>query len=120
MEQKTKFSILAVLVIIIIVSGAYLFKGEESANQPSFPSENSQALQKIDREINGKIRSINEKAVYVELEDGNGFAIGISSSTFVVTQGISDLGTLADLKEGQSITASVDVADNAIQILIKK
>ncbi|MFH1428475.1 MAG: hypothetical protein ABIH39_01910 [Candidatus Margulisiibacteriota bacterium] len=72
------------------------------------------------REISGRIRSFNDKAVYIEIADGKGFAANINSETPVMTEGITEPGTLVKLKPGQNITVKVDNFNTAIEILIKK
>ena len=123
MEQKIKLSILAALLIVIIAGSAYFIerkKIKDQALQPADSAQTAQTNQIIADEISGKIRSINEKAVYIELEDGKGFAANINPITLVITQGVAKPGTLVDLKTGQNVAVKVDNASNVIQILIKK
>lgn len=139
MQQKIKLAVLAALAVAIIAGSVYLIgrnKSKDQVLQPSNSAQTEQTNQAIPeqkpepantdakpdsiREISGKIRSINETAVYIELADGKGFAANINPSIPVITQGVQKIGTLVDLKAGQNVTVKVDSVNNAIEILIKK
>ena len=130
MQKKIKLSIIAALAFVIILVGVIcLNKIARNKNVPQTnltsqaileQAVNENATKGITQEISGKIRSINEKAVYIELSDGKGFAANINSKMPVITQGVTKPGTLVDLKAGQNITVKADSANNAVEILIKK
>jgi hypothetical protein len=122
MQQKTKTIIFAILALIIVAGGAYLILTRFPVVQQSAQTGETATSTKpvVTREISGKIRSFNAKAIYIELADGKGFAVGIKPGTPVMTQGVAKPGSLVDIKFGQNITATVDENDNATQILIKK
>lgn len=125
MQQKTKIVILALLVVGIVVAIVYLIPykmSEDAANsqQGAQASETAASTPNTDLEISGKIRSLNEKSLYIELADGTGFVVNIDSGTPVSIQGIDGPGTLADLKAGQNVTADVGAQNKASRILIKK
>jgi hypothetical protein len=133
MEQKTKLSVLAILLVVIIAGSVYFILNKKNAvvtqtATPQVPSSDQKLPDAADtntdseaiREISGKVISIAEKAVYIKFADGKGFAANINPETPVLTQGVDKPGTLADLKKDQNVTIKVDGADNAIQILISK
>jgi len=124
MEQQTKIIILAVLVAVVVAGNVYLIQSKMSGG-----AANTQQITQISqtatstkpsatREIIGKIRSFNAKAIYIELADGKGFAVGIQPQIPVMTQGAAKPGSLVDIKFGQNITATVDEKNDAVQILI--
>jgi PBP1b-binding outer membrane lipoprotein LpoB len=132
MEQKTKLSILILLLVVFIVGSVYLIQNKKDTpaaqttpitlppNQKLSGITNVNTNLESTREISGKIRSINEKAVYIELADGKGFAANINPKTPVFTQGVDKTGTLIDLKAGQDVTVKAGNTGDAIQILINK
>ena len=132
MEQKTKLSILAVLMIAIIVGSVYFILNKKNTSIKSTTPSSDQELSDVADvnkrpgppvEIRGEVLSIAEKAVYIKLANSRGFAANINSKTPVVIQGSEKPGSLADLKKGQTVVIKVDNAsntNNTIQIMITK
>lgn len=132
MEQKTKLSILAIFLVVIIAGSVYfVLNKKDTSITPITPSSDQELSDVADAnkrlgppiEIRGEVLSIAEKTVYIKLANGKGFAANINSKTPVVIQGSEKSGSLADLKKGQNVVIKVDNAsntNNAIQILINK
>ena len=132
MEQKTKLSVLAILLIAIIAGSVYfILNKKDTSITPTTPSSDQELSDVADAnkrpgppiEIRGEVLSIAEKTVYIKLANGKGFAANINSKTPVVIQDSEKPGSLADLKKGQNVVIKVDNAsntNNTIQILINK
>ena len=141
MEQKTKvISLAAILIILVAGLGIYVAKKNKhtvSAPQAMSTSQEGQPVASNDltapapsqaqqpqsqtqaTTISGKVHSMNEKQVYLDLDGGKGSAINISATTPVHTQGSDKTGNLSILKIGASVTVSVDANNNATDIVIK-
>ena len=132
MEQKTKLSILIILLVIAIIGSIYFILNKKDISiMPTTPSSNQELSGAADAnkrpgppiEIRGEVFSIAEKVVYIKLANGKGFAANINSKTPVVIQGSEKPGSLADLKKDQTVVIKVDNASDTnktIQILIIK
>ena len=133
MEQKTKLSVLAILLIAIIIGSVYFILNKKDASTTKTTPTTLQSGQKLPEttnkddkklglpthEVSGKIKSITIKTVQVTLEDGKGFIAQIKSDTPVVIRGTLKTGSITDLKVGQSVTVKFNT-EKTIQIMITK
>ncbi len=134
--MKTKISIIITIVILTIL-GAYFFQQNKVAapiltpNSAPVPAPAQAPVEKSAPEakepefksvtsIEGKLRSMNEKQIYIELQDGTGSAINIKPAVGVKKEGEENVGNLADLKIGDILKVEIDGNINAKEILIKK
>lgn len=137
MEQKNKTILLIVVAGILALSAGVYWFNFAGVKKPAAPVtfvpqtvqptavENAtatpdQAQGKKGTFISGKVRSMNEKQIYIELTDGKGSAININANTPVRTEGEDAVGNLALVKGEATVNVEVDENNNAIEITIKK
>ena len=141
MNQKIKIVVLIVIVIVLIVVGVIIFKKNNPANvnmqtqqkatQATTPKTTvattkkvtqatTQEKSKVANTIVGKLRSLNEKQIYIELADGKGSAINIVPTTPVLKEGETTVKDLTSLQPNAMVSVTVDESLNAIEILVKK
>lgn len=137
MEQKNKTILLIVVAGILVLSaGAYWFNfagvKKSAAPEAVVPQSAQSTTVKNDSTIpdqaqgekgtfiSGKVRSMNEKQIYIELTDGKGSAININANTPVRTEGEDAVGNLALVRAEATVDVEVDENNNAIEITIKK
>ncbi len=134
MNQKNKLIALIAIIAVIIIIGAYLVKQSQPtavAPQPVAPI-NTEAVKQVattpvattavpqvpPQVIAGKVRSINEKQVYIELADGKGAAVNINAATPVKSVD-GKMGNLSILKTGAAVSITVNKNTDALEISIK-
>lgn len=146
MNKKVTLSVIAaILVLAALGLGGYLLKKKllsaplPKATQVEQPK-NTQSKQqepktetvkqdqpqeqpqpeKKETTISGKVRSINEKQLYLELADGKGAAININATTPVKNEGNEKIGNLSLLKMGAKASITVNEKSDATLIVIEK
>ena len=131
MSEKTKAIILIVIILGATVGfGVYFIqKNKILAPMPQAidkPQTQPIEVDKNDTQKNqeatveGKVRSMNEKQIYIELADGNGSAVNINASTPVRMEGDNSVSDLTVLKAQAIVSVKVNENNDAIEILIKK
>ena len=140
MSQKTKAIILIVIILILTVGmGIYIFKknkavapASQTMNSPQLIEQSVTSTEQLESAkqtpvqdkkestIEGKVRSINEKQIYIELTDGSGSAINIEPTVIVRSESDDKIGNLSILKPEATVSVKVDENNNALEILIKK
>ena len=132
MNQKT-ITIIVVVIIILATLGFgryYLSNKNKQINLPesSFElnsnvpinnpaNEPAKPAEKIIKTVEGKIRSFNEKQVYLELADGKGAAINIEPNVAVKNK--EKDANITFLKPELTVSVKVDESNNALEISIK-
>ncbi len=76
--------------------------------------------EKVKLFITGKVRSMNDKQIYIELADGKGSAINIEPTVPVRIEGGNKIGNLSILKLTSMVSVKVDKKNNAVEIIIGK
>ena len=140
MEQKTKVIIVIISVAIVAGVGAYSLQRNKAVvqtpqtvtthtdiQQPApvaAVADNSiaqtQPQEKQEVVVEGKLRSMNEKQLYLELAGGTGSAINIVPTTPVHLEGDDKVGNLSLLKIGDMLTVTANGNNDAVNIVIKK
>jgi len=137
-KQKTIIGVILVVIFAVIVIMAVSIKKQgtntqsmapnnipvEGQNLPAqnpvqapaqVPSKDNQAIF-----VDGKLRSMNEKQMFIEIPNDKGLALNINPKVQVQVQGENKVQTLAVLKSGDNLSITIDKDNNVSYILIKK
>lgn len=123
MNQKT-ITIIAVVVIIGATAGLGKFYFDKNnavdsteKNYGVITKDSTKFSGEVKKVVDGKVRSLNDKQVYVELSDGSGAAINIEPGVLVKNKGKE--ADITFLKPEAIVSINTDENSNALEILIK-
>jgi hypothetical protein len=136
MEGKNvKIILISLVVILALAAGAYWFgfarvkkTAPPVANSQLSPGQTQNKIQPNNtapvkspaKAFEGKVQSIREKVIYLEMTDGKTLVAKISNTVPVFSEGVEKAGNLTSLKVGATVVIGMDQQNNATQITIKK